>query len=714
MKILLLLPLSLLHGAAWAACIPNWTPSVESVGTLQVLKYNDLSPENNGTAAVLAHKKQTNPKAQSTCATIGENLFEIPETPNSNLTELQYQLDYLVFNKDLPPDGFLWVKPQGSGTGCLAYAYSRKTVTRVSCDAEFPVLCTSSPPPTTEENGEVEKYSKISVEAGDYSLTGYRDGRSFRFLGIPFADPPVGNLRLMPPRPYSGPRDVEATSFGKNCMQGSRANPKEFSEDCLYVNVYTPVIPESDSCTVGRRPVALYLYGGAFVSGSSSSPRYEGGNFASRNDVIVVTFNYRLGALGFLATDSLLSGSQGIKDQVLALQWVNKHIASFGGDPSRVTIFGQSAGGQSVIALLSSSATQGLFAGAISQSSPIGLPWFTREVYTEFITPQVSSDVGCNETTSEKDLVSCLQSAPAAEFLQVDVSELSSSVNKGYLHTSVLVAGIEPYLPMIDDTESGVIDDQFHILLEEDKLPNRVPTMFTAVSDEAAAWLNIVPELGSDQESLDAALSIAYPNDLAEEMVDSGDFLVNSSNPDGVRVAIASFLTNSEWLCPQAHLMNRANNSFPMLYEGLITRGYASNSSFTTEICIPNDNYNATCHASDVVPVWGAINVLDEDSYYDEDGLPHSQLMNDIWGSFFRTHDPNPDVNMLKIRGPAYASTYHAFAEQGYELRQFNASTGDVNKLGLPPSHTDGPLFPQQCEVFESYGYTFERAKIET
>ena len=711
MKILLLLPLSLFSSAGWAACIPNWTPSIDSVGTLQVLKYNDLS-SNNGSAAVLAHKRQTNAKAQVTCATIGENLYRIPERPNSNLTELQYQLDYLVLNKDIPPDGFLWVQSEDSGSDCLAYAYGRKTVTPVLCDSELPVLCTSSPPPTIEDNREAEEYAKISIEAGDYSLTGYRDGRSFRFLGIPFADPPVGSLRLMPPRAYSGPKDVKATSFGKSCLQGSGDDP-EYAEDCLYLNVYTPVLPAGESCTVSRRPVAVYLYGGAFLGGTSSSPAYEGGNFASRNDVIVVTLNYRLGALGFLATDSLLSGSQGIKDQVLALQWVNKHIESFGGDPSRVTIFGQSAGAQSVIALLSSSATQGLFAGAIAQSSPVSLPWFTRDVYTEFIAPQVSSGVGCNDTASEKELVSCLQSAPAVDFLNIDFAGIARQVNDGYLHTSFLVGQIEPFLPMVDDSESGVIDDQFHILLDEDRLPNRVPAMFTAVADEAAAWLTIVPELGSSQEFLDTSLSIAYPRDLAEQMVESGVFLVNSSNPDGVRVAIAEFLTNSEWICPQAYLMNRANNSFPMLYEGLLSRGYQANSSYVPDICLPNEYYNATCHASDVVPVWGAMDVFESQHFYDEQGLSHSQLMNDIWGSFFRTHNPNPDVNMLKIRGPAYASTYKVFAEQGSEIGQFNASTGDVNNFGFPPSHTDGPLVPEQCAVFESYGYTFERAKFE-
>ena len=711
MKILSLLPLSLFSSAGWAACIPKYTPSIDTVGTLQVLKYNDLS-SNNGSAAVLAHKRQTNRKAEATCATIGEALYRIPEEPNSNITELLYQLDYLVSNKDLPPDGFIWVKSEGSGSDCLAYAYGRKTVTHVLCDSELPVLCTSSPPPTTEDNLEAEEYSKISIEAGDYSLTGYRDGRSFRFLGIPFADPPVGSLRFMSPQPYSGPKDIEATSFGKSCSQGSEENP-EYVEDCLYLNVYTPVLPAGEPCTVGGRPVAVYLYGGAFLAGSSSIPAYEGGNFASRNDVIVVTLNYRLGALGFLATDSLLSGSQGIKDQVLALQWVNKHIKAFGGDPSRVTIFGQSAGAQSVVALLSSSATRGLFAGAIAQSSPASLPWFTRDVYAELITPQVSSDVGCNDTASEKELVSCLQSKPAADFLKINLEAISKQVNAGYLHTSDLVAKIEPFLPMIDDSESGVIDDQFHILLEQDRLPNRVPTLFTAVSDEATAWLTEVPELGSSQEVLDTSLSFAYPEDLAKQMVESELFLVNSSNPDGVRVAIAEFLTNSNWICPQAYLMNRANNSFPMLYEGLLTRGYQVNTSSTPEICLPNDNHNATCHAADVIPVWGVMDVLKSQHFYDEYGLPHSQLMNDIWSSFFRTHNPNPDVNMLKIRGPAYASTYKVFAEQGYEIKQFNASTGNVNLFGFPPSHTDGPLVPEQCAVFDSYGYTFEHARFE-
>lgn len=740
-------------------------PQVSSLGSLQVLKYNDLRTENNGTAAVLAYGPAKRSEAQARCAAIGESLYQIPEHPDPNdagLAQLHHQLDYLIFARDLPSDGSLWVQhpssaprdqDQGQGQnekrdgGALAYAYGPKTLSdgdkKTDNDGEevqLPVLCSSSSvtPTTYETRNKVVNSSQITVSADDYKVTGYRDGRAFRFQGIPFADPPVDKLRFAPPQPYSGKKDVKATKFSASCMQQTNPNSStvEVSEDCLYLNVYTPVLPASNTKTkrssggdVRRRPVAIYMYGGAFMGGTGSTLQSDGGNFASRNDVVVVTFNYRLGALGFLMTGSKnkTPGNSAIRDQILAIKWVKDHISSFGGDPEHITIFGQSAGAQSVVALLSSTAAKGLFGGAVAKSSPVSLPWFTREVYTEFITPQVASDVGCKDKIKdEEELLSCLRAADAKKFVyDVDNATISNAVNDGYLHTSALVAGIEPFLPVVDDSDSGVIDDQFHKLLAADKLPNPVPTIFSVMSDEAAAWIDSVPELGSSQAALDLALPMAYPADLAAAMTFSGHFKVDSSNPDGVRVALTQFITRSEWICPTSYLLGSAANSSnsstpsPPLYEMMATRGH-SGSTGSPEICVPNDVYNATCHAADVSSTWGTVNADDPNigSYYDHDDLLFSQIMNDVFGAFFRTYNPNPDVHMLGTRGPAYATTNGIFAGSdhggaGYKFHAFKSREDDVNTLDVPPGYTDGPVTPEQCKVFEDYGYTFERAKMK-
>lgn len=191
------------------------------------------------------------------------------------------------------------------------------------------------------------------------------------FKGIPFAAPPVGEFRWLPPRPvepWTSP--INASVFGSNCwssLQPLQDPASEYSEDCLTINVWT-----SANTTSEKQAVMVWIYGGGFQFGSSSQPQYNG-QYLAQKDVVVVSFNYRLAALGFLALAELdregfSSGNQGLQDQIAALLWVNENIANFGGDPDRVTIFGQSAGSSSVSLLLASPQTKGLVQRAIMQS----------------------------------------------------------------------------------------------------------------------------------------------------------------------------------------------------------------------------------------------------------------------------------------------------------------------------------------------------------
>ena len=695
--------------------------------TFQVLNYNNLSANNNGTTAVLVHSELSRSDAHAQCASIGERLYPFSSAPQANRTELQYQLDYLVFNQDLPRNASLWVAEKAGQ--CMAYSYQSKQVVNVPCDSKHPALCTSSVPPTTDKDRTAVPLSNLPFEFDGYSVTGYRDARSFRFLGLPFADPPVDNLRFAPPQPYSGPKQgLDATKYSASCIQSASSfgtlNNEGISEDCLYLNIYTPVLPGQGDQSSSGRPVAVYFYGGAFKQGSASLIEYDGGNFASRNDVIVVTANYRVGALGYMSTGNLTTGSYGTQDQISALKWVNRHIAAFGGDPDQITIFGQSAGGQSVVALLSSSAAKGLFSGAIVQSAPLDLPWYTREVYHEYIAPAIAKAVGCDDDADEKDMLSCLRSVPATNYLDNStdfkgaLDSVSKDVSENYLHTSSLLAGIEPFMPVIDDTDSGVIDDQFNTLLKSSSLPNYVPTMFSTVTDEAYFYVNQqVPELGSTTVGLDIIFSIAYPHDLSTKLVDSGVFPVNKSSPDGTRNAAGDALTYSEWTCPQAHILNltsTAGKSFPSLYEVEIGQGHPQTTEGVPEICSPNNDYNASCHTSDVLLVWGNLNskTMAVDPYYSEKDLQHSQMLNDIFGSFFRTHDPNPNVDWLKARGPAYQATLGVFDDDGFEIKEYSSGEKSLSLLNMPPRLMENPGTSDKCAVFTEYGYTFQHANM--
>ena len=209
----------------------------------------------------------------------------------------------------------------------------------------------------------------VHVSQGD--LQGVTAGAVESFKGVPFAAPPVGDLRWRPPAAapsWTGVRSADA--FGPACLQIARGRfaDSAMSEDCLTLNVWRPA-----GAAVGAKlPVMVWIYGGAFIQGASAFPFYDGTHFADRG-VILVSLNYRLGRFGFFAHPALDAGTgpianYGLMDQIAALKWVQANIAAFGGDPANVTVFGESAGAISVNYLMTSPAARGLFAKAIAES----------------------------------------------------------------------------------------------------------------------------------------------------------------------------------------------------------------------------------------------------------------------------------------------------------------------------------------------------------
>jgi para-nitrobenzyl esterase len=220
----------------------------------------------------------------------------------------------------------------------------------------------------------------VSVEAVVTTTSGkiegtYKNGL-YKFPGVPYAAPPVGRRRWLPPEPaepWSGVRPAQrfATIAPQNPSEIQFLNPLQpepQDEDCLYLNIWTPGLDDA------RRPVMVWIHGGAFITGSGSSLASNGRTLSTRGNAVIVTINYRLGSLGFLNLSEVTrgriptTGNEGLLDQAFALEWVRDNIAAFGGDPDNVTIFGESAGGMSVGTLLAMPVAQGLFHKAIPQS----------------------------------------------------------------------------------------------------------------------------------------------------------------------------------------------------------------------------------------------------------------------------------------------------------------------------------------------------------
>ncbi|SDE12567.1 carboxylesterase/lipase family protein [Glycomyces harbinensis] len=275
------------------------------------------------------------------------------------------------------------------------------------------------------------------VETGDGWLHGTVGDRTRTFEGIPYAAPPVGDLRWAATEPAASWEGVrEAVEPGAACAQEGRRDgePVHGSEDCLFLNVHTPL--ETD----GPAPVMVFLHGGGLNTGEGAM--YDPTRIVERSGVIVVTVNYRLGALGFLAHPDLTdpyAGNFGLADQQAALRWVGDNIGAFGGDPGNVTLWGQSAGGRSTCAQLAAPGAEGLFHKAIVQSAPCGNAVLTRSE-AERRGGDHAAALGCGDAA---DTEACLRDADLADLVALGANEPSPVVRRAADQPWSPVAGTE-------------------------------------------------------------------------------------------------------------------------------------------------------------------------------------------------------------------------------------------------------------------------------
>lgn len=252
-------------------------------------------------------------------------------------------------------------------------------------------------------------------------VQGEEAGAGLAFLAIPFTEPPLGALRLAPPQPYAC-RDgevISAQTFGPTCPQLDDEGALTGSEDCLQLNVFTP-----DTALSGARPVMVFIHGGGMVQGSASREEngvalFDGALLAERTGAIVVTLQYRLGALGFLNHPELraagLGGNLGTQDQLQGLAWVQENAAAFGGDPAQVMVFGESAGALSICGLYTSPYAEGLFSAAVIQSGGCQTATLAE---AEAEGEAYAAELGCEDAA-------CLQEAPLEDLVALSTAPIS-------------------------------------------------------------------------------------------------------------------------------------------------------------------------------------------------------------------------------------------------------------------------------------------------
>ncbi len=449
------------------------------------------------------------------------------------------------------------------------------------------------------------------------------------FKGIPYAAPPVGDLRWAPPAavvPWKGTRD--ATKFSDECMQAPydkdsmyyRA-PQPMSEDCLCLNVWSAEQPAEP------KPVMVWIHGGALTRGSGATPTYDGANFAKKG-VVLVTINYRLNVFGFFSHPDLsaeskhgASGNQGVLDQVAALQWVHDNIAQFGGDPNRVTIFGESAGSWSVCSLMATPLSKGLFHRAIGESGGVFNPMaYLKEdkngqISAESAGAKFAESLGAESLQQLRGL--------SAEKIMDTFGARGNTPTRGVVDgwvfpkeaRQVFAAGEQHAVPVIvgsNAKEMTTLTSRAMVPTTLDALKTYVTREYPGFEDE---FLEIYPAK-TDAEAGEAFLASARDRAFSWQMRTWARAMANVDQP-------------------------------AYLYY------------FTRVPPVKGSEYNGAFHAAEIAYVFQN---LDMARGYNDTDKALSEAMAGYWVNFAATGDPNGDGLMI---WPAYDAQHDPFMDLG-------------------------------------------------
>ncbi|KAI9067005.1 carboxylesterase from carbohydrate esterase [Trametes sanguinea] len=600
-------------------------PSSSSLKSDISLLYNndlDLTTASTHRSALLLSSPRFHQDATKACEALGETLLPVNKTFFKN--DLAPLLRYQVFQGSFPSTQQFWVANEGPI--CQVVNAQGVVSSSLTCLRVLPSLCSQS----AGFHADAAPKTSLTVKSQDLTITGFRDQTSFRFYGIPYANSPV---RWEYPTAYTGNKTIDARSFGSQCVQ---AGSTSGSEDCLFLNIWTPFIPAPNSRTP-LKAVMFWVHGGAFTGGTGSDPTFDGGSLASRGDVVVVTINYRLSTLGFLALDDgKTNGNFGIADQIAALEWVREHIAAFGGDKDRITIFGQSAGAASVRALMGSPKAIGKYAAAVPMSNLAGANYATTYSLYYTIPQEVSlvadpilDAVGCNNT--DADVLECMRA--------VDPHTL---VNLPTVARFLVVDGTYITSKQLPVDGSGPVAN--------------VHTMMGFMRDDGAAFIGYPTSGNLTVGLIGASLNTSVVNNPLFPEPTGPNVTLNVFN------VTARVTTDVEFRClDQATAFSGvSHNLFKSVWfyefnRSYQTPGFDPNFPVCEAPITPEHPLGDTsqeyfkCHSGELYYVFGTLPA--NRPYRDDQDLPFMQRMVDVWSSFARTFNPNPDPRFLAARG---------------------------------------------------------------
>jgi len=482
-------------------------------------------------------------------------------------------------------------------------------------------------------------------------VSGKTQGSVRMFLGIPYAAPPVASLRWKPPQEVASWTEVKrSTQFGPSCPQPDQRSDGRYSEDCLYLNVWTPAKGPGE-----KLPVMVWIHGGGFNFGSSSQAEYDSRNLAGKG-VVVVTLNYRLGPLGFLVHPQLsrespegTSGNYSILDQIAALKWVQRNIAAFGGNPDRVTVFGQSAGSRSVSLLMISPLSAGLFHGAIAQSGgPI--------IGSEYLNPVFNGNMA-NASEMGQKLASKLGCDGAADVLAAMRSRSPEEVIKAAdCKTGLFDEGLF-FAPVFDGTVlPGNPFEAYSRGAQHD-----VPIITGSTLNEGNVYLK-------DEKDLSLERYRSFLRSRFGENADKAFGVFPASSDKDVPAAIDRVIAVAANAEPARFVVGSMERKH--------SRGYLY--QFTRLPGTERARKLGVYHGVDLAYVFGNMKASDG---YDDTDMRLSAAMMDYWVNFARTGDPN---GQGLPHWPAYEST------------------SDVNMEFSDTLRTGRHLFKKECDFINS------------